>query len=116
MREAAEAAHDLAVVLRAARAGLTQAFGERDAAVLVGQIFRMAERQTEKKPQRLRDRAIVTDGDGGVGRPRASASVAYIREVPRKALRGNWSSRITRASALSAKPAQPASSPRAAAS
>jgi hypothetical protein len=47
---------------------------------------------------------------------RANASVAYMRGVPRKELRGNWSSSRTKANAPSGVASHPVSSPRAAAS
>ena len=51
-----------------------------------------AERQIEEKPELGRHPSSWPAADCRVRDARAKASVAYIRGVPRKALRGNWSS------------------------
>ena len=103
MREAAEPPHDVAVVLRLAQVPPTEAAAELDGAFLIGQIFGVPERQIEESLQLHGDDAIVTCVDRGSG-------------APRKELRGNWSSRISRASAPSGVAFQLSRSPRAAAS
>ena len=103
MRKPAEPTDDVAVPARHAR-GWAVRDGVRAPPIAPGRPGprngRTADRRKTEScarprghaPRRLRDRATS----------RASASVAYIRGVPRKALRGNWSSSSTSANAPSA--------------
>ena len=117
MGEPAEASDDVAVVPGVGQRGSPSAFGEGDGPLLVGQIFRMRERQHEEHPP---DPASTPADDppecATSATTRARASVAYIRAVPRKELRGNWSSMSASASAPSAAADHSARPPRAAAS
>ena len=84
-------------------------------ALLVGEVFGVPERQVEEASELRLDRQVVSGDDRGAGDRARGASVAYMRGVPRKALRGNWSRRRISANAPVGVASQPKSSPRAAA-
>ena len=96
VREAAEAADDVGVQLRPFQQLRRRRWrGTARAALLVGQRFRMLERQIEELPLAAAAPAGRSRVRSRGRRPaRASGSAAKARALPRNMLRGNWSSTI----------------------
>lgn len=65
MRESPEAVNDVVVALCVGQARLSQASGELGGSLLIGELFRMAEREIEKELQIGRSFEIVTSVDRG---------------------------------------------------
>ena len=76
MREAAEAPDDLPVTFGVRDVRLAQRYGERDRALLIGEIFGVTERQIEEQPQRGREARSWPAAIAVSAIRRAGASVA----------------------------------------
>ena len=96
MGKAPEAADDLAMLTSVGEEGLAESVVQRYRAILVGKVLGMGERQVEEQPQRVPDLAVEALSQSPPAQRRAWASLAYMRGVPRKALRGYWSSSNSR--------------------
>ena len=84
-----EAPDNAAMPLGMGNVRLAETADKRRRPLLIGQLFRMCEGEIEKARQLRLYRMIVSGIDGDGCNSRAMASVAYIRGVPRNALRGN---------------------------
>lgn len=66
MRESAKAADDVSVMLCVAQVVRVASLPEQaHAFILIGEIFRMFQRQIEEEPQNRIDQLVVTGGDRG---------------------------------------------------
>lgn len=105
MGKAPEAADDLAMLTSVGEEGLAESVVQRYRAILVGKVLGMGERQVEEQPQRVPTWRSRPCPRARSAQRRAWASLAYMRGVPRKALRGYWSSSNSRPRWSSASPA-----------
>lgn len=109
MWEAAEALDDVAVQLGVLAVLRVEVGVERDAAVLIRELLGVLEWQVEEDLEVCGSGPVMAERDGLVG-DLACASVANMRGVPRKQLRGNWSSKMSKARAPSGDATQSSSS------
>ena len=86
MGKTAKGRDNVAMLDRVAQLFLAERCSERDAAVLIGQSFRMHEGQIEKRPQRhvgrlveaARDRAVGDGAGQRIGRERPHAAAEHV--------------------------------------